>query len=157
MTDLPPDHPKAAATAESTGALRRRSADWLWSFVLHVLTGFLAVGAHYSAMWLLVRTGVGGVSASAIGFLAGAATRFALSYRVFSPDHGIPVALRRFVIALGLQWVANVALLEGFLLAGLGLWIAQISVTVLLTFLNFLAYRIWVFRSARYAPLRTMS
>lgn len=157
MTDLPPDQSREAATAEGRGAMRRWSADWLWSFVLHVLTGFLAVAAHYSVMWLLVRMGVGGVSASAIGFLAGAATRFALSYRVFSPDHGIPVALRRFVIALGLQWMANVALLEGFLLAGLSLWIAQISVTVLLTFLNFLAYRIWVFRSTRYAPWRTAS
>ena len=157
MTDPPLARPKIMATTESTGAMRRWSADWLWSFVLHVLTGFLAVGAHYSVMWLLVKMGVGGVSASAIGFLAGAATRFALSYRVFAPDHGIPVALRRFVIALALQWVANVALLEGFLLAGLSLWIAQISVTVLLTFLNFLAYRIWVFRSTRYAPWRTLS
>jgi putative flippase GtrA len=132
----------------------RRFRNWLqanealYSLVLHVLTGFLAVGAHYSVMWLLIQAGTAGVPASAIGFLAGAAVRFVTGYfKVFSPGHGVPVALWRFVIALGLQWGANTALLEGFLTAGVPLWGAQVVVTVLLTFVNFLAYRWWVFRS----------
>lgn len=154
MSRLQPVEAEEAQDCGRKPLSRRWRGDWCHSFVLHVLTGFLVVGAHYSVMWLLVAVGMGGVAASAIGFLGGAATRFAMSYRIFSPDHGVPVALWRFAIALGLQWVANIALLEGFLLAGLGLWIAQFSVTVLLTVLNFLAYRIWVFRSTRYSVRR---
>jgi putative flippase GtrA len=155
MSLLRPVEAEEAQDGGRKHLLRRWCGDWHRSFVLHVLTGFLVVGAHYSVMWLLVAAGMDGVAASAIGFLGGAATRFAMSYRIFSPDHGVPVALWRFAIALGLQWAANVALLEGFLLAGLGLWIAQVSVTVLLTFLNFLAYRVWVFRSTRHSARRT--
>lgn len=131
-----------------------RLRNWLqaneafYSFVLHVLTGFLAVGAHYSVMWLLVQAGTAGVPASATGFLAGAVVRFVTSYfKVFSPGHGVPVALWRFVIALAFQWVANIGLLELFLFAGAPLWGGQIAVTVLLTVVNFLVYRWWVFRS----------
>lgn len=129
--------------------------DWLYSFVLHVLTGFLAVGAHYSLMWLLVTAGMEGVSASGIGFLAGAATRFLLSYfTVFSPSHGVPVALRRFAFALAAQWLGNVVLLELLLLTGATLWLAQVGVTASLTFVNFLMYRLWVFRSRHPADSR---
>jgi len=121
--------------------------EWLREFTLHVLTGFLTVAAHYSVMWLLVRSGMAAVPASGIGFLAGAATRFVLSYtKVFSPADGVPVTLARFIVALGLQWIANIALLDGLLLTGLQLWLAQIGTTVVLTFINYLAYRLWVFR-----------
>jgi putative flippase GtrA len=130
----------------------------LYSFVLHVLTGFLAVGAHYSVMWLLIETGTTGVPASAIGFLAGAVVRFVTSYfKVFSPGHGVPVALWRFVIALAFQWVANIALLKAFLLADAPLWGSQVAVTVLLTVVNFLVYRWWVFRSASQPEERSIS
>jgi putative flippase GtrA len=30
--------------------------------------------------------------------------------------------------------------------AGLGVWLAQVSATVLLTFVNYVVYRLWVFR-----------
>ena len=42
---------------------------WLHSFSLHVATGFLAVAAHYSVMFVFVRAGVAGVPASN-GFVA---------------------------------------------------------------------------------------
>lgn len=122
--------------------------EWLREFALHVLTGILTVVAHYSVMWLLVRSGMAAVSASGIGFLAGAATRFVLSYtKVFSPSDSVPVTLARFIVALGLQWVINITLLDFLLLAGLRLWLAQISTTAILTFINYLAYRLWVFKS----------
>lgn len=32
------------------------------------------------------------------------------------------------------------------MLAGVGLWVAQVTAAVLLTFVNYLVYRLWVFR-----------
>ena len=63
---------------------------WLHTFVLHVMTGFLAVAAHYASMYGLMRTGLAGVPASTFGFAAGALTRFALSYwHIFEPTRGV--------------------------------------------------------------------
>jgi putative flippase GtrA len=120
---------------------------WLHSFTLHVATGFLAVAAHYSVMYGFVRAGVAGVPASSIGFVAGALTRFALSYwHIFSPSRGVKVATVRFVFVILLQLAANSALLAGLLDFGVSLWPAQVVTTIALTFANYLAYRLWVFR-----------
>lgn len=120
---------------------------WIHSFTLHVATGFLAVAAHYSVMYVFVRAGLAGVPASALGFIGGALTRFALSYwHVFSPSRGVKVASVRFVLVIALQLAANSALLAGLLRLGLSLWPAQVTTTITLTFANYLAYRLWVFR-----------
>jgi putative flippase GtrA len=117
------------------------------NFSLHVLTGFAAVGVHYAMLYVLLQLGVEPLVASGIGFCGGAATRFALAYwRVFAPTHGLTIAGRRFLIALGAQALANTALLALLLEAGLHVWPAQIATTVLLTFGNYAAYRLWVFR-----------
>ncbi len=119
---------------------------WIHSFSLHVATGAIAVAAHYAAMYGLVRAGVPGVPASALGFVAGALTRFALSYwRVFAPSRGMTTASVRFVAAIALQLTMNTLLLAAFLKLGLTLWPAQVTTTVLLTFSNYLVYRLWVF------------
>jgi GtrA-like protein len=120
---------------------------WIHSFSLHVATGAIAVAAHYSVMYGLVKSGLSGVPASAVGFVAGALTRFALSYwRVFAPSRGMTVAGARFVVAIVLQLAVNTLLLAGLLKVGLTLWPAQVTTTVLMTFGNYLAYRLWVFR-----------
>ena len=120
---------------------------WIHSFALHVATGFLAVAAHYSVMYVLVRAGLAGVPASALGFVGGALTRFALSYwHVFSPSRGVKVASVRFVFVIAVQLAANSALLAGLLRLGMSLWPAQVTTTIALTFANYLAYRLWVFR-----------
>jgi putative flippase GtrA len=120
---------------------------WIHTFALHVATGFLAVAAHYAVMYAFVRTGVAGVPASALGFVAGAFTRFALSYwHVFSPSRGVRVASLRFVVAIAAQLAANSALLASLLHLGVSLWPAQVATTILLTFANYLVYRLWVFR-----------
>jgi len=120
---------------------------WIHSFSLHVATGVIAVAAHYAVMYALVKSGVPGVPASAIGFGAGALTKFALSYwRVFAPSRGVSAAGTRFVIAIALQLVVNTLLLASFLRLGLTLWPAQVTTTVLMTFGNYLVYRLWVFR-----------
>jgi putative flippase GtrA len=120
---------------------------WMHSFSLHVATGAIAVVAHYAVMYGFVQAGVPGVPASALGFGAGALTKFALSYwHVFAPSRGMTRAGARFVVAIGLQLAVNTLLLAVFLKLGLALWPAQFTTTVLMTFGNYLVYRLWVFR-----------
>lgn len=120
---------------------------WLRGFVLHVLTGVLAVAAHYAVMALLLAAAQQPVAASATGFVAGAAVRYLLShFHVFSPADGMPVTLARFAAALAMQFVANIVILDGLLRAGAPVWIAQASTTILMTTVNYLVYRLWVFR-----------
>jgi putative flippase GtrA len=120
---------------------------WIHSFSLHVLTGAVAVAAHYAVMYGLVQAGMPGVPASGAGFVVGALTRFALSYwRVFAPTRGMATAGTRFVVAITLQLAVNSLLLAGLMALGLTLWPAQVATTVLMTFGNYLAYRLWVFR-----------
>jgi putative flippase GtrA len=131
--------------------LRRPSGSglihWLHSFSLHLVTGFAAVAAHYALMYALLRAGLAAVPASAIGFLAGALTRFVLSYaHVFSPTSGVHSAGVRFVVAIAAQLAANSALLAALTQAGMSVWPAQVLTTVLLTVVNYLVYRWWVFR-----------
>jgi putative flippase GtrA len=131
--------------------LRRPSgtglAHWIHSFSLHVVTGFAAVAAHYALMYGLMRVDVAPVPASAAGFMAGAMTRFVLSYaHVFSPTRSVHGAGARFVVAIALQLALNTALLAGLTQAGLAVWPAQVLTTILLTVVNYLVYRWWVFR-----------
>jgi len=117
------------------------------NFSLHVITGFVAVAVHYGVLYVLLKLAVPPLIASGIGFCGGAVTRFALAYwRVFAPSHGLTTAGRRFVVAIAIQAVANTALLGSLLASGIGVWPAQIATTVLLTFANYVAYRLWVFR-----------
>jgi putative flippase GtrA len=141
-----PNDPRADASRRM--ALRRAFVLGLAAnFSLHVLTGFAAVGVHYAILYLLLGLGVPPLAASGIGFCGGAATRFALAYwRVFAPTHGLTTAGRRFAVAIAAQALANTALLGLLLESGLGVWPAQVTTTVLLTFGNYVAYRLWVFR-----------
>ena len=156
---LPARHPLEPPTARrpaslahlARAVLRRPSGSGLWhwlhSFSLHVVTGFAAVAAHYALMYALLRGGLAPVPASAVGFLAGALTRFVLSYaHVFSPTGGVPSAGMRFVVAIAAQLAANSALLAALTQGGLPVWPAQVLTTVLLTVVNYLVYRWWVFR-----------
>jgi putative flippase GtrA len=152
---MPADRPATGpATADpaarpgAAGALRRAVIIGLIAnFSLHVLTGFAAVAVHYGALYALLKLGVPPLIASGIGFCGGAATRFALAYwRVFTPSHGLTTAGRRFVVVIGIQAVSNTALLGLLLASGIGVWPAQITTTIVLTFVNYVAYRLWVFR-----------
>jgi len=117
------------------------------SFSLHVLTGVLAVAAHYGTMYGMLAVQPDPLVASTIGFVAGAATRFALSFfRVFAPTRGLRRAGARFLVAISLQAVANTGLLALLLAAGFSVWPAQVATTIALTFATYAAYRLWVFR-----------
>jgi putative flippase GtrA len=117
------------------------------SFGLHVGTGFLAVAAHYGAMAALLAGGVPPLTASGIGFGAGALVRFLLAYYgVFLPTRGMVTAGWRFGVALALQLAVNTLLLAALLALGFAVWPAQVTVTIVVTLLNYLVYRLWVFR-----------
>ena len=121
--------------------------NWIHGLCLHVLTGAVATAINYFLMWLLLRGGLSAIPASTLGFCAGAATRFFLSYfHVFSPTLNISATMFRFIGALALQLGANSLLLGELLGLGFPLWIAQVTTTVLLTIFNYVACRIWVFR-----------
>lgn len=120
---------------------------WLHSFSLHVATGFAAVAVHYALMYMLLGAGLAPVPASAAGFVAGAVTRFVSAYaHIFAPTRGVHAAGLRFVVAITAQLAANSALLAAFTHAGAPVWPAQVATTILLTFVNYLVYRWWVFR-----------
>ncbi|MDR0249956.1 MAG: GtrA family protein [Burkholderiales bacterium] len=117
------------------------------SFSLHVLTGIFAVAAHYLTLYSLLSLAVPPLGATTVGFLCGALVRFTLSYfHVFSPTQGVTIASGRFVLALALQVSCNAVLVKSAMLLGLSIWPSQILATGLLTFLNYLVYRWWVFR-----------
>ena len=120
---------------------------WLHSFALHVVTGFLAVAAHYSV----------NVRFRPRRRCRRAGERHRLRRRRAHPFRAVVLARvlalargegrecpLRLVIAV--QLVANSALLAGLLELGMSLWPAQVATTIALTFANYLAYRLWVFR-----------
>jgi putative flippase GtrA len=115
--------------------------DWIVRFARHVLTGIFAVLVHYGLMSLGLRADAAPLVATSIGFIGGAIVRFLTAYfHVFAPSESVAFALPRFLFALA-------ALLLGALMqAGLSVWTAQIATTILLTFVNYLVYRLWVFR-----------
>lgn len=121
--------------------------DWVKRFVLHVATGALAVAVHYTIMAVAMGIGVGPLGASSLGFSVGAATRFFTAYfHVFAPSDNVRDTVPRFLLALGAQFVLNSVLLSGLIGVGLAVWWAQITTTILMTFLNYVVYRLWVFR-----------
>jgi putative flippase GtrA len=125
---------------------RKDLRDWGWRFVLYGITGFLVVGVHYGIMALLLGVGLLPVLASSIGFIAGATTRFVTAYyKVFAPASTVLRTIPRFLLALAGQGLLNSALLAS-LLSVLPVWWAQITTTTALTILNYLVYRLWVFR-----------
>ena len=121
--------------------------DWIARFAMHVATGVLAVAVHYALMAVLLQAGTQPVLASSLGFMAGAITRFFTAYyTVYAPTGAVRSTVPRFVLALGTQFFLNSALLAGLIEIGVAVWWAQVATTVLLTFGNYLVYRLWVFR-----------
>jgi putative flippase GtrA len=121
--------------------------DWIVRFARHVLTGALAVLVHYGLMSLALRADAAPLVATSIGFIGGAIVRFLTAYfHVFAPSESVKFALPRFILALSAQWALNALLLSQLMGAGLSVWMAQVATTILLTFVNYLVYRLWVFR-----------
>lgn len=127
-------------------ALRNDWRDWVRRFVLHVVTGVLAVAVHYGVMALAMHLGSPPVTASAIGFVAGALTRFYTAYfHVYAPTVTVVRVAPRFVLALAAQLLANAALLAALIALGMPVWWAQLITTVVLAFATYFVHRLLVF------------
>lgn len=123
-----------------------QTIDFVWRFILHVITGFLSVIVHYGIMALLLKAGYAAVIASSGGFVFGALTRFFTAYfHVFSPQGSVTQTLPKFLLSLMLQAVLNFLLLQGFIELTIPVWWSQILTTLTLTIVNYIIYRIWVF------------
>lgn len=118
----------------------------------YVASGLAATGAHYVVMVALVQwAGWWEVAASSVGFLAGAAVKYPLNYWVVfrsSADHGS--ALVRFAIGLAVGFALNGAILAA-LLATLDVHylVSQVLTTGVVTVVNYLLARNWIFRARR--------
>lgn len=127
-------------------ALRNDWRDWVRRFVLHVVTGVLAVAVHYGVMALAMHGGMPPVAASAIGFVAGALTRFYTAYfHVYAPTATVVRVAPRFVLALAAQLLANAAMLAALIALGMPVWWAQLITTVALAFASYFVHRLLVF------------
>jgi putative flippase GtrA len=116
-------------------------------FLLHCVSGVVVVALHWFVMWLLIRAHTDPLIATSAGFLAGALLRFYLSYRhIFEPSNSVKRSGFWFVVALGVQFLLNGLLFSGISSLFEHTWVAQALTTGALTVLNFLTYRLWVFR-----------
>ncbi len=120
----------------------------------YVASGLASTAAHYSMMVALVQwAGWWEVAASSAGFLAGAAVKYPLNYWVVfrsSADHGR--ALVRFAIGLAAGFALNGVILAA-LLATLDAHylVSQVLTTGVVTVVNYLMARNWIFRAGRKA------
>ena len=118
--------------------------------VSYVASGLAATAAHYGVMVALVQwAGWWEVAASSAGFLAGAAVKYPLNYWVVfrsSAHHGR--ALVRFFIGIAAGFALNAAILA-VLLATLDTHylVSQVLTTGLVTLVNYLLARNWIFRA----------
>ncbi|WP_207476585.1 GtrA family protein [Arenibaculum pallidiluteum] len=120
----------------------------MMQFVLFALVGCAAAVAHYGTLIVLAElAGVGPVSASAAGFVAGAAVSYALNYRyVFRSDREhLPTAARFLTVALfglGLNSLVMAALTHR---AGLHYLASQVAATLAVMLWSYGANRFWTF------------
>lgn len=118
----------------------------------YVASGLASTAAHYAVMVALVQwAGWWEVAASSAGFLAGAAVKYPLNYWVVfrsSADHGR--ALVRFAIGLAAGFALNGVILAA-LLATLDAHylVSQVLTTGVVTVVNYLLARNWIFRAGR--------
>ena len=129
-----------------TAFLRRESA----RLAGYVASGLASTGAHYAVMVALVQwAGWWEVAASSAGFLAGAGVKYPLNYWVVfrsSADH--VRALVRFAIGLAAGFVLNAAILAALLgILDAHYLVSQVLTTGIVTVVNYLLARNWIFRA----------
>ena len=123
------------------------NTSWRVQFFQHLVTGIIATAAHYTVMWFILSVEILPTIATTIGFIAGATTRFLFSYfHIFEPERDWSAAVPYFILALGLQMLLNAFLLSLFISLNIPVWPSQVLTTGLMTILNFMVYKFWVFK-----------
>jgi len=120
----------------------------------YVASGIASTAAHYAVMVALVQwAGWWEVAASSAGFLAGAAVKYPLNYWVVfrsSADHGR--ALLRFAAGLAAGFALNGLILAALLtVLDAHYLVSQVLTTGMVTVVNYLLARNWIFRAGRRA------
>jgi putative flippase GtrA len=131
-----------------TGFVRREAA----RLTGYVASGLASTAAHYVVMVALVQwAGWWEVAASSAGFLAGAAVKYPLNYWVvFRSSAGHGRALVRFAIGLAAGFALNGAILAAFLATlDVHYLVSQVLTTGVVTVVNYLLARNWIFRDRR--------
>ncbi|MPV86778.1 hypothetical protein GCU85_08575 [Cardiobacteriales bacterium ML27] len=96
---------------------------------------------------LLATASVTPLTASGIGFIGGAVTKFILSQRkVFHSNAAFRVVAPRYCLAIAIQATLNYFLLKLLISWTDLIWVSQILTTGCITFINYLIYYFWVFK-----------
>ncbi|MEV0732437.1 GtrA family protein [Polymorphospora sp. NPDC050346] len=140
-----PDTPTGGATTPRRSALAR---------LLDVgFVRFLAVGGASAALdtgllWLLHGAlGVWLPAATLTAVVAAFVLNFLLNRSwVFVSGGSAGGQFVRYLVLAGLNWVLTVAAVTGLVALGAHYLVARVGVLAVLTVLNFVAYRVWVFR-----------
>lgn len=116
----------------------------------YAASGFAATAAHYLVMVALVHwAGWWEVAASSAGFLAGAAVKYPLNYWVvFRSSAAHAKTIVRFAIGIAIGFALNgviLALLLAFV--DLHYLVLQVLTTGIVTLVNYLVARNWVFHA----------
>ncbi|MDQ1246666.1 MAG: hypothetical protein QG597_1034 [Actinomycetota bacterium] len=126
------------------------TADRVAQIVRYLTVGVLSAIADIGGLWLL--HGVLGVwlpLAAATSFLASFAVNFTLNQRwTFGAQTAhTPAQLVRFTVLVAANTVLTSAGVSGLAAAGLNYLVAKVIVVCILTLLNFVVLRLWVFRA----------
>lgn len=133
--------------------LKNKRDYWLKSAGRYLISGGVATLLHWSAMAVLIGAGLSASTSTALGALAGALFNYLLQFHfTFRSNQTHFDAVPRYLLITLLSWCANnalFALLHGF--TSLSVVKSQLLTTVLVTALNFVLYRRFVFNERYHA------
>jgi putative flippase GtrA len=151
-------HPDPSATAVASPTppprLRRAAVFFRASLVRFVVTGGLSAAVDTGTLWLL--HGVLGVwlpAATFAGVILAFVVNFLLSRGwVFAARGSAYRQLGRYLLLAAANWTITVGAVAGLVGLGIHYLVARVAILAVMTAVNFVAYRAWVFASP---PMRT--
>jgi putative flippase GtrA len=120
-------------------------------FVRFVLVGGISAGVDAGLLWLLHGGfGVWLPAATFTGVVSSFGVNFLLN-RGWTFGSGAPAGaqLLRYLLLAGTNWLVTVLAVTGLVALGLHYLVARFLVLGVMTVVNFLSYRAWVFRDPR--------
>lgn len=125
----------------ASSALARQIRRFSYSGVVNSLAG-------YSVIFLGIVLGFSPYLSNLAGYAVGLSISFLLSRNyVFSGSGGIYSQTFRFLIAFGIAYLANLAMLHACLRSGFGMLASQVTAGIVYLIAMFVLSRTWVFRS----------
>lgn len=119
-------------------------------FILFAAVGAVGTAGQYLTLFILVEGGLlNKVPASVVGFTVGAVINYFLNYRfTFNSNKSHREAISKFFIVAIIGAAINTALFYiGIQLLHLYYMLAQVAATAIVLLWNFVANKLWTFRS----------